>query len=60
MNLSQVKWAASHDWFVRSRRTPYGTYIVEVRGWVVESNGTSNPDEQTFASFPELKAWAGY
>lgn len=58
MNLSQVKWAATHDWFVRSRRTPYGTFIVEVKGWTVGPNGFNRLDEQTFASFPELKEWS--
>ena len=60
MNKQQVKWAASHDWYVRSRRTPYGTFIIEVRCEQVDASGVWSLDEQTFTDFQSLRAWAGY
>lgn len=60
MKLKQMKWAETHDWFVRSRRTPYGTFIVSVACKQVDANGNWSIDSQEFADFAELRAWAGY
>jgi hypothetical protein len=54
MNVRQMKWAEQHDWFIRSRRTPYGTYIVLCRA------SHAGEENQEFTDFQELRAWAGY
>lgn len=54
MNLKQAKWAEQHDWFIRSRRTPYGTYMVVCRP------SYEGEEVQTFTDFQVLRAWAGY
>lgn len=60
MNLKQMKWAESHDWFVQSRRTPYGTYIVIAECSQVDRDGNWSKDRQEFTDFQALRAWAGY
>ena len=50
MNASQMRWAASHDWY-RGASLESGSYSVMVMDLV---------DQLIFTNFNELSAWAGY
>lgn len=60
MNSKQANWASQHDWFIRSRRTPYGTFIIQCMCEQVDAQGKWSRDWKEFADFEEMKAWAGY
>ena len=66
MTRNQVRWAATHDWFVSAKgakRRMDGTLIspasVLVRDVSVR-DGVVSQDLRIFTNFRSLYAWAGY
>ena len=57
LTLTQIRWAARHDWFVGARDD--GSVLVcEV--WTNINDGSTGEDYLTFYDFQDLRAWAGY
>lgn len=57
LTKEQIRWAASHDWFVADCLN--GT--IQVRDVVVWADGHITEDYITWTkSFRELREWAGY
>ena len=56
MTKSQIKWAAQHDWFVRSALLPSNGESRERYKVVVNDDGI----ELNHYVFQDLKIWAGY
>ena len=53
-----IRWAASHDWFVRKTSSKVGNGVL-VRE-VSTRNGQTETRLRWFGSFPLLYQWAGY
>lgn len=68
MNINQVEWAKSHDWYDGSaliESSPLvGQYLVFVveTGTQLQADGTSveYSSKLSFQDFQELRDWAGY
>jgi hypothetical protein len=58
LTKSQVRWAASHDWFVAD----LGNGLIQiVDSWVNIKTGERGEDVLVWdKSFAELRSWAGY
>lgn len=52
MNASQMKWSASHDWYMGAS-LKNGIYSIMVID-------TEHNERLTFTDFDELSIWAGY
>jgi len=61
MNTKQVQWAQSHDWHVKTLQgTTTENFIVLVRDWEQDVEGTWQPIQRTFTDYKKLREWAGY
>lgn len=56
MTPEQVRWAASHDWFVADMRD--GSIVV--RDETVDRNGKLHVAYERKRDFVSLRRWAGY
>jgi hypothetical protein len=56
MTEQQIKWAASHDWYI-GRADTAGTVLVNERYTMA---GKLYEEIKVFADFRALKDWAGY
>lgn len=54
ITAKQMRWAASHDWYLGAELLTGGSYLVEVRCDMYEGRTL------TFGSFEDLVVWAGY
>lgn len=57
MTAQQIKWAASHDWFIAPTKDEAGVVAEEV---AVQKDGAVTREVKTFRDFRTLRAWAGY
>lgn len=55
MTRQQIKWASSHDWFIRAD----GDTVI-VSESIQHRDGSWTTEPVRFASFDALRAWAGY
>lgn len=64
MNIKQVEWAQSHDWFVCSfkdtERAQDDQWLVTVETDQVDKDGEWSTDRQIFSDVKQLRDWAGY
>lgn len=63
MNIDQVRFAKSHDWFDSVFVKPGNAqdeYSVRVWSREVQDNGSLYCRQIVFTDFESLKAWAGY
>ena len=59
MNIKQITWAKSHDWFIESielvaKEGHQANYLVVVKDDLIAGK------QQNFESFKNLHTWAGY
>ena len=58
MTRNQVRWAATHDWFLSSSERNGSVTVADVRYDAKTQAVTSSL--RTFTDFRSLYAWAGY
>lgn len=58
LNPSQIKWAASHDWFVRDNGN--GTIVVEEFSYDPSLQASLRYLQSWVGGFRALREWAGY
>ena len=57
MNEKHLAWCKSHDW---GNTATLNNGEITVSCVVVFFDGSEGTETETFSSFAELKAWAGY
>lgn len=60
MNMGHVYWASSHDWYRSHSANADGSMTITVIDQEVDSENNLVTTLKDFATFNELKDWAGY
>jgi hypothetical protein len=57
MTQAQIKWAASHDWYIATLATADGVLVLDQ--WI-DKHGQLHSQDRTFHDYRALRDWAGY